>query len=463
MALSADQQATLDAMKSEPYTGDTQKLSDTKESKLDGSMFVDSTVEWKILNKLLRPENRDQITNISPNIFLGTRADTHAAMQSAFVKYGVITYEGIHEFMNGKVPGELTAATQGDLVTLLNQGIRLATKRQLKKHGEWLLKLSNEYQPQDNDIQNALAFDSVSVDNDSSMSLGAQSFLADIHAKRTGEYIFASTGYKVTDRMMGGEWHPGGLIIMAGGPGTGKTTFYINSAKKMAQGYTHKKTGEVIQTASLFISLEMSKSDLILKMIADELGVDNTDLAAGDFERILDDCEGKWETIDEIVDAVERKSAELQELPIFVIENSALTLAQTVYEIRKHVIKHNVRVVAIDYLQIFNHYPTGNRNSDLGEVARVLKNLAKRLKITIILLSQVNTKEGLDAIRDSGEVQAVADVVMRLIKDDPDGFTNTGSTWSVFVEWLKNRFGSIGRKTLLFNGSYQRFEELKSS
>lgn len=475
MALSEEQKVALAAMKSDAYTGDTVKLDKEKlkedgqqliqESKLDGSIYVDAAVEWKILNKLLRPENRNRINNISPRIFLGLRADTHAAMQSAFIKYGVITYEGIHEFMKGKVPGELTAATQGDLETLLNQGIRLATKRQLKRRGEWLMKLADQYQPQDTEIQDAFAFEAVSVENDSMLTLGAQSFLGDLHAKRSGEYIFARTGFKVTDRMMGGEWRPGGLIVMAGGAGTGKTTFYVNSAKKMAKGYVNKITSEVIQTASLFISLEMTQADLILKMVADELSIDNTDLASGEFEKILGDCEGQWETVEEIVDAVERKTAELQELPIYVIENGKITLAQMIYEIRKHVIKHNVRVVAIDYMQLINHHPNNNMNSDLGEVAIALKDLAKRLKITIILLSQINRSgEGLDAIRDSGEVQAVADVVVQLLKDDEDGFTNTGPLSSISLAWWKNRFGAAGRKTpIMFNGSYQRFEEVRSA
>jgi replicative DNA helicase len=428
---------------------------------LDGSIFQDSTIEWRILNKLLLPQNRNYINNLSPRLFLGIRWDTHRAMQMAFTKYGVITYEGIHEFMEGNVPGELTAATQGDLPTLITQGIRLAKKRQLKKHGERLIALANNYNPDDNEIQDALQLETVTAENESSLLFGIQSFLGDLHAKKNGDYIFARTGFKMTDRYMGGEWRPKGLVVIAGGAGSGKTTFWINTSKRMAKGIVNKQ-GEIIQTASLLISLEMSQSDLILKMVADELDIDNTDLASGEFEKIAD-MHDVFDTADDVLDAVERKTAELNELPIYVVENSKLTLAQMVYEIRKHVQKYGVRVVAIDYMQIINHHPTGLANNDLGDVAEAMKDVAKKENITIILLSQINRSgEGLDAIRDSGEVQAIADVVIQLIADDEDGMTNTGGLRSVYFAFWKNRFGPANKKSpLLFNGAYQRFEDNK--
>lgn len=454
MTLTTTQQDTANDMKVH-ITGETQKL------ELDGGIFQDATVEWKILNKLLLPQNKHQVMHISPKLFLGIRHDTHQAMQKAFTKYGVISYEGIHEFMDGKVPGELTAATQGDLPTLLTQAIRLAKKRQLKRRGNRIIELSNAYNPDDNEIQEAVQLEPVTMENESSLLMGTQTFLGDLHAKLSGDYTFARTGFKVLNRMMGGEYRPGGLIVWAGGAGTGKTTLYVNSAKRMAQGYAHKHTGEIIKTPSLFISLEMTQADLILKMVADELSIDNTDLASGEFDKILGDSDNRWDTVAELIQTVERKSSELNELPIYVIENGSITLPEIMYEIRKHVQKYGVRIVAIDYLQLMNHHPTGNANHDLGEVAKALKNLAKQLKITVIILSQINRDgEGLDAIRDSGEVQAVADVVMQLIKDDEDGFTNSGPIMSVFLAWYKNRFGSANKKTpIMFNGSYQRFEE----
>ncbi len=453
MSLSDNQRAIVDSMRVE---------GDTILRELDGSVFQDSTIEWRILNKLLLAQHRDYINRISPRIFLGTRWDAFRAMQMAFSKYGIITYEGVHEFMEGKVPGELTVAVQGDLTSLLTQGIRLAKKRVLKKKAERLLELANKYNPDDTDISDALELETVTMENESSLTLGIQTFLGDLHAKMRGNYTFARTGFKMTDRFMGGEWRPKGLIILAGGAGSGKTTFWADSSRRMAKGIMNAK-GELIQTPSLLLSLEMSQADLVLKMVANELDIDNTDLASGEFERIA----GMHDTLDtaeEVLEAVERKTAEINALPMYVVENGKLTLAQMTYEIRKHVQKYGVRVVCIDYLQLINHHPTGNANNDLGDIAEAMKDIAKKENITIILLSQINRAgEGLDAIRDSGEVQAVADVVIQLLPDDEDGMTNTGGLRSVYFAFWKNRFGPANKKSaILFNGSYQRFEDNKA-
>jgi replicative DNA helicase len=118
-------------------------------------------------------------------------------------------------------------------------------------------------------------------------------------------------------------------------------------------------------------------------------------------------------------------------------------------------------VIGIDYLQLINHTPTGNANHDLGEVAQELKALAKRERITIVLLSQINrTKEGMDAIRDSGEIQAVASVIMQLTPEEDDGLAAATPYKAISGGFWKNRHGRSGHKVpMLFHGPYQRFEE----
>ncbi len=424
----------------------------------DADVFMDVGVEWRLLNKLLLPQNRDYINRLSPALFTANRSETFRAMQLAFTDYGTISYEGIHKHMQGKVPGELTASNSGDLLSLLDQAIRLAKKRQLRNSAQRLEMLSKEYDPDDNAINAAIDFDPIMAEEDSSLSMGIQGFLGDLHAKRKGDYIFAHTGFNFLNRHMGGEWKPKSLVVMVGGAGSGKTVLIVNSQKHMAKGYPNKRTGELVQNASLFISLEMSKQDLILRMVADELNINNTDLLAGEFDKIA--LENDYESVDALIDAIERKTAELQQLPMYFIDNGKLSLAQIAYQIRKHVHKYNIRMAAIDYLQLVNHHPSGNDNSDLGEIAEVLKDIAKRENIAIVLLSQVNRSgEGLDAIRDSGEVQAVADVVFQLIPD-PDEYANTGMHSGVNIGWWKNRLGPANRKTpILLNGPYQRFEE----
>lgn len=426
---------------------------------LANDVMKDVDLEWRLLNKLLIAQNRDYINRLAPALFTGIRRNVYEAMQQAFVKYGSITYEGIDTFMEGKVPGQLTAAIGGELQTLIDQTVRLATKRQLKERGEKLLKLSTDYSPSQDAIQALMDIDPVMADQDSTLAIGAQGFLGDLHAKRSGKYVFAKSGFKFLDRHMGGEWKRKSLVLLMGGPGSGKTTLFVDSQLRMAKGYVNKVTGEIIRTPSLFISLEMDKAELIMKMVANELEIDTNAMASNEYGAVLDE-HPEWETEDDIIHAIEEKTVELQQLPIYTIDDSTLTLSQMVYEIRKHVHKYGVRVVAIDYLQLVNHHPTGSDNNDLGEVAIVLKQLAKKENITIVLLSQINRgNEGLNAIRDSGEVGAVIDVALQLIPQDDEGLSGSDTTDIIAAFW-KNRGGKAGKKIpVMLNGIYQRFVE----
>jgi len=415
-------------------------------------IYANVEAEWRTLNKLLLPQNRDFINRLAPPLFTGARADVFAAMQKTFIEYGTISYEGINKHMKGKVPGQLTAATQGDLLALIDEIMRLAKKRQLRISANILDLLSKDFDPDEDAIRKAIDFDPIMAEEDSTLTVGVQSFMGNLHAKMSGAYKFARTGFKALDRNMGGEWKPKGLILIAGGVGSGKTTFWVNSAKAMAQGIINPRTKLIEHTSNLFFSLEMSREDLLMKMVADELNIDSGKILSADLE-------DEEYTAEENVERIERKMVDLQQLPMYIIDNGRLTLAQMVYEIRKHVMKYNVRVVCIDYLQIVNHHPSGSANQDLGEFALAMKDLAKRENITIIILSQLNRSgEGINSIRDSGEVQAVVDVAMALVTEED--MTNVGPKKGVNLEWWKNRYGAAGRKTpLLLNGPFHRFEE----
>lgn len=405
----------------------------------NSDVFVDTGLEWRLLNKLLLPEYKDYINRLSPALFTSNRENVFRALQLSFVDYGVVSYEAVHEYMSGKVPQELLASNGGDIQALIKQAIRLAKKRQVKRSRELLEKAEKDYDPDIDTIRTALEAEPIMADEDSSLAVGSRNFLGNLHAKLSGMYTFARTGFKFADRHMGGEWKPKSVVVIMGGNGAGKTVFVGNSMKRMAQGYLNEKTGESIITPSLFISLEMSKEDLMTRWIADELEIDTQDILAGNIEDLT---------------VIENKTVELQQLPMYVIDNGTLTLPQIAYEIRRHVHKHNIRVAFIDYLQLMNHHPTGNDNKDLGEIAQVLKSIAKRENICIVVLSQINRgKDGLQALRDSGEVGAVACVVAQLMPDDDEtGVVN----WA----WWKNRYGPSGRKTpLLLQGMYQRFIE----
>lgn len=413
------------------FTGKTMSLSD---------VYYDETTEWRLLAALLEKRNVDFLHRMTPLLFTEDRIRVFTAMQNAFQAYGVLDLEGLQYYLNGELPGELLASQGANIRSTFDEAARLATKRVAKEKAEAFERIARQFNPNDNDIAQALTFTSVTSAEDSSLTSGAVEFLGNLHAKRSKTYRFASTGLPWLDVRMGGEWKPRSFVVIAAPPGGGKTTLLANSMLYMSK-QVNKETGEPDPTHSLFFSLEMAKEDLFVKWAADLLNIDSKHIASG---RITD----------EQASQVENVISELQALPMYVIDNSKITLFKMVKEVREHVAQKGVRVVFIDYIQIVNHSPSNNTNSDLGEVAETMKALAKELNITIVALSQLNrTGQGLDGIRDSGEIAQVADVVVKLAPESESGDLRT-----IEVDFLKNRFGPIGKTSVLFYGPFQRFQ-----
>lgn len=405
--------------------------------------YRDEVSEWRALASLIEPSNQEWMNRISPALFTGKRVDVFHAMQNSFIKYGSVTYEGIRNHYKGTVPNELAAAQGGNIRATVDELARLAKKRQAARTSATLKELAGQHDPQIDAIQSALIFDPIMADEDSSLVAGAQILLSDLELKRKGLYKFTRTGIRFLDNSMGGEYRPKTLVVYAAAPGSGKTTLMCQSMLEMSEGYINETTGELIITPSLMFSLEMAKEDLLLKWLGNRLEIDTQNILAGKLN-------------DEEFQRIEEKTVYFQRLPIYIIDKSDITLAQIIYEIKKHVFRYGVRVVFIDYLQIVNHQPTGNTNSDLGEFSVAMKSLAKREGITIVLLSQITAgKDGTFQIRDSGEVGNIADVVFKAELETDE----IGPLKPVTVKRLKNRLGPTGSVPLLFNGPYQRFEE----
>jgi len=400
-------------------------------------VYVDDISEWKLLGALFDPKNVDYLHRMNEVMFTEERVLVFKAFQETFTEYGVIDHKGLSLHLKGDIPGELLAAHTSNIKTVYDDCVRLATKRVAKKKAEEFEEIAKYHTPQDDDIMRALGFTAIGAGEDSSIVSGAVEFLGNLHAKLSKNYRFASTGMNWLNLRMGGEWKPKAFVVLAAGPGGGKTTFVANSMLEMAR--QKDAQGGHDPTPSLFFSLEMSKEDLYVKWIADILSIDSRHLASAKLSA-------------EQAKDIERTVRLLQNLPMYVVDNGKITLYKMIKEIREHVSQRNVRVVFLDYIQIINHSPTGNTNADLGEVAEKLKALAKELNITIVALSQLNRQgQGLDSIRDSGEIAQVADVVIMLNPED------TGDVRNVEVNFLKNRYGPIGTTGVLFYGPYQRF------
>lgn len=405
--------------------------------------FADVATEWGVLGALISNENVEWINRLSPALFTGNRANVLNSMRDAYSEYGNVSFEALNQYLQGEVPGELFTARTSNITAGVVELARLAKKRQAKQLAAKLTELADEFDPSIDAIHTALNFEPILADEDGSLTPGAQALLADLHNKRSGVYQFARTGFTFMDTSFGGEWKPKALIVYAGGPGTGKTTLVAQSMLKMSEGYVIEKTGEHIITPSLFFSLEMAKEDLMLKWLGSTLEIDTSRIQSGNLTP-------------EEYEAVERQTVYIQKLPMYVIDKGNITLSHMLYEIRKYVRAKKVRVVFIDYLQIVNHHPTGNDNNDLGDFSEKLKQIAKELNITVVLLSQITPgKDGVFKIRDSGEVGANADAVIQGILDSDE----PGALKNVSIDRMKNRFGPTGKTGILFNSPLQRFEE----
>lgn len=251
----------------------------------------------------------------------------------------------------------------------------------------------------------------------------------------------ATTGLVDLDDIIGGL-RPGQLIIGAGRPGMGKTALGLQLAANTA----------AVGNRVLFTSIEMSEIELADRMLAAAAGVAQTrirtgSLAAKDWPHITSGY------------------ARLGTLPIAIHDAAGATLAR----IRSRAQRlPGLNLIVVDYLQIVDPGGRGeNRQNDVAELSRGLKRLARDLHVPVVALAQLNrSSEGrqekrpmLADLRDSGQIEQDADVVIGLYRDEvykPD--TKDRGVLEAIV--LKNRSGRLDTARLAFNTNTQRINDL---
>jgi|688.fasta_scaffold68323_4 replicative DNA helicase len=394
-------------------------------------MYYDKDAEWRLLSSLMA--NPESLHIITPALFSDERKDILLAMKDAYVRYGECSYEVMRMALAGDVPAQMLVQVNVNQQAVIDELGFIGRRRQLFEAAKALDFESRQYYPNEEKIEGALNFAPILQSHDTTLVPGAQRMLGDLNQKIDGTYKFTHTGIKFLDTMLGGEWLPKTLNIIMAKPGTGKTALIGQSMLEMARQYS---------TRSLFFSLEMSKEQLISRWVAYLLKMDASNLQFGRVNK-------------EQADKIEQAVMYLQSLPMSVIDDPTIGLSTIRKEIRDSA-RVGCKVVFLDYLQIVRHSPTSNRNNDLGEVAQTLKEAAKEANIAIVLLSQMTKgREGLDAVRDSGEVAQVADAVIEMapIDDVPDDAGNR----AISLKFHKNRNGKLGVSTVIFNGSTQKF------
>lgn len=261
-----------------------------------------------------------------------------------------------------------------------------------------------------------------------------------------GEMIGLPTGFIDLDRLLNGL-QKSDLIVVAGRPGMGKTSFALALARHAAL-----RQNAVV---ALF-TLEMSSTQLVQRLISSETGIDSQRLQVG---RVHD---AEWETF-------VRVSSKLAESAIFIDDTPSPTPMEIRTKARRLAAEHGVDLIIIDYLQLMQagNHRSENRVQEISYISRALKGLARELNVPVVALSQlsraVESRQDkhpiLSDLRESGSIEQDADVVIFLYRDEiynPD--TELQNIAEAIVS--KHRNGPTGAITLRFRKELVRFENL---
>ena len=255
------------------------------------------------------------------------------------------------------------------------------------------------------------------------------------------------TGFKDLDKLTSGL-QPSDLILVAARPSMGKTAFTLNLA-------THIAVRE--KKAVAFFSLEMSKEQLVQRMLCSEGAIDSQRLRIGE----LDDKD--W---GKLISAADRLST----APIFIDDTAGITVMELRSKARRLKTEYDLKLIVIDYLQLMQGSSSkggDNRQQEISEISRSLKALARELNVPVIALSQLSRsvesrqvkKPMLSDLRESGSLEQDADIVMFLYREDyydPD--TENKNITDVII--AKHRNGPVDTIQLFFHKQFTKFADL---
>ena len=256
------------------------------------------------------------------------------------------------------------------------------------------------------------------------------------------------TGYRDLDNMTAGLQRSD-LIILAARPAMGKTTLVTNLAYNVAT--IEKKT-------VLFFSLEMSKEQLIDRMLADAAGVDSWNIRTGNLSE---------EDFAKLAEA----SGEMAEAPIFIDDTPGVSVLEMRTKARRAAHDGELGLIIIDYLQLMqgsgSAQANGNRVQEVSEISRGLKLLARELNVPVIALSQLSRSvesrspqiPQLADLRESGSIEQDADIVMFIYRE---AYYNPETERENITDLIlaKHRHGPTGTVELYFHPERLRFMSL---
>ena len=271
-----------------------------------------------------------------------------------------------------------------------------------------------------------------------------------------------ATGFVDLDKLTAGL-HPSDFIILAARPSMGKTALALNIAQNVAirgarEGQPKKRVA--------FFSLEMSREQLVQRMLCSEADVDAQRLRAGADIRDKDtDNADLWNKLWVAADL-------LSNAQIFIDDTPGITIMEMRSKARRLQAEGGLDLVVIDYLQLMQgtsgRNSSDNRQQEVSEISRGLKALARELNVPVLALSQLSRsvearqvkKPMLSDLRESGSLEQDADIVMFLYRDDYYKGAEEAPTHITELIVAKHRNGPVGRVNLFFKNECTKFISL---
>ncbi len=267
-------------------------------------------------------------------------------------------------------------------------------------------------------------------------------------SNRGGEMIGVPTGFIELDKLTNGL-HPGQLVIVAARPALGKSTLGLDICR--AASIKHG-------LASVIFSLEMSRNEIVMRLLSAEAQVPLHHMRAGTMS------DADWTKL-------ASRMGTVSEAPLFIDDSPNMTLMEIRAKCRRLKQRHDLRLVVVDYLQLMTSGKrVESRQQEVSEFSRSLKLLAKELEVPVIAISQLNRgaeqrtdkRPLLADLRESGSLEQDADVVVLLHREDAYERESPRAGEADFIV-AKHRNGPTATVTVAFQGHYSRFVDMATS
>ena len=353
-----------------------------------------------------------------------------------------------------------------ELIKISEQIIDSAKENDLEYNGQNIIENSEKLLY---DLAEKGTFSSSLIKFDDAMKQTIE--MASAAYKNEGGIVGVPTGLRDLDDKLGGL-HQSDLVIIAGRPSMGKTSLATNIAFNAAQNILNNGSKSTVA----FFSLEMSSEQLSTRIISEQARIGSNDIRRG---RISD------EQFDQFLET----SKNISELPLFIDETPALSIAAMSNRARRIKRLHGLDLIVVDYIQLMKG-SLNNRDGRVQEISQItqgLKAIAKELGVPVLALSQLSRqveqrddhKPQLADLRESGSIEQDADVVMFVYREgyylqrkEPREATVEHAEWQAKMNEVahlaeiiigKQRHGPIGKVTLEFEERFTKFKDTQNN